>query len=106
VAPAELEGILLGHADILDVCVIGIEDRENATEVPRAYVVLKDGQQRGEAKAREIVEWMAEQTAPYKKLRGGVRFVDEVPKSPAGKLLRRLLRDRARQEARDEGAKL
>ena len=105
-APAELEALLLRHADVADACVVGIEDRANATEVPRAYVVLREGRPRDEGAARDIAEWLARQTAPHKKLRGGVRFVDEVPRSPAGKLLRRLLRDRAREEDRKDGARL
>ncbi len=91
---------------MLDVGVIGIEDREQATEVPCAYVVLHSSHQRDAAKADEIVAWAAKQTAPHKKLRGGVRFVHEVPKSASGKILRRVLRDMARQDARKAGAKL
>ena len=106
VAPAELEGLLLGHSDILDACVIGVEDRDNATELPLAFIVLKPGLPRDETKEKEIIDWLSKQTAPYKKLRGGVRFVDEIPKSPAGKLLRRVLRDQVQQEQRKGGAKL
>ncbi|EFX02856.1 phenylacetyl-ligase [Grosmannia clavigera kw1407] len=99
VAPAELEGVLLGHDDILDVGVIGIEDRAQATEVPRAYVVLKPGHARSADKAAEIVAWPAGHTAPHKKLRGGVHFVDSIPKSASGKILRRVLRGRALEKA-------
>lgn len=106
VAPAELEGILVSHEDIADACVIGVENHAEATEVPRAYIVLSPGQERTEAKAKEIAEWLAKQVAPYKKLRGGIKFIDEVPKSAAGKILRRVLRDQAKQEERKEGAKL
>ncbi len=98
--PAELEGLLISHADVADACVIGIEDRANATEVPRAYVVLREGVARSEARARQLADWVAAQVAPHKKLRGGVRFVDQVPKSPSGKVLRRVMRERAAREAK------
>lgn len=88
------------------MCVIGVEDHSQATEVPRAYVVLRPGVQASDSKAQEIVDYVAKQVAPHKKLRGGVRFVAEVPKSPSGKILRRLLRDKVRQEERATGSKL
>ncbi len=91
---------------MLDVGVIGIEDREQATEVPCAYVVLHPSQQADAAKADEIATWAARQTAPHKKLRGGIRFVPEIPKSASGKILRRVLRDMARQASHKAGAKL
>lgn len=106
VPPAELEGILLGHKDVTDACVIGVEDRAQATEVPRAYIVMKPGLPTDAAKAKEIVDWMASLTAPHKKLRGGVHFVKEVPKSASGKLLRRVLRDQVRQQEKASASKL
>lgn len=104
--PAELEGLLLGHDDVADVCVIGIYDDSQATELPRAYVTLRPGVPESEGKAAEVAEWLATRVAPHKKLRGGVRFIDVVPKSPSGKILRRLMRDRVRQEERKAGPKL
>ncbi|PBP19166.1 putative 4-coumarate-CoA ligase [Diplocarpon rosae] len=98
VPPAEIEGYLIGHPDIDDVAVIGIEDHAQATEVPRAYVVLKKGVKGGKDKEKEIVEWLAKKVASHKKLRGGVRFVDEIPKSVSGKILRRVLKIRAKEE--------
>ncbi|KAL7962669.1 hypothetical protein V8C34DRAFT_301101 [Trichoderma compactum] len=68
------------------------------TEIPRAYVVLKPGVEASEAKAKEITEWLNAKVAPSKKLRGGVRFIKEVPKSQAGKILRRVLRDQVKKE--------
>lgn len=105
-APAELEGLLVGHDDVADVCVIGIEDRELATEVPRAYVVLNAGAEASDDKALELADWLSKQVAPHKRLRGGVVFVDKVPKSPSGKILRRLVRDEARKAERAQGPKL
>ncbi|KAJ4397010.1 hypothetical protein N0V93_001234 [Gnomoniopsis smithogilvyi] len=106
VPPAELEGLLLGHDDVSDVCVIGIYDNSQATELPRAYVTLKSGVQQSDEKAKEIAEWMNSKVAPHKKLRGGVYFIDVVPKSPSGKILRRVMRDKAKQEERKSGPKL
>lgn len=106
VPPAELEGLLLSHDDVADVCVIGIYDDSQATELPRAYVTLRPGVPESEGKAAEIAAWLAARVAPHKKLRGGVRFIDVVPKSPSGKILRRLMRDRVRQEERKAGPKL
>ena len=104
VPPAELEGYLIGHPDIDDVAVIGIDDHEQATEVPRAYVVPKKGVEAGKAKEKEIQDWLAKKVANHKRLRGGVRFVDEIPKSAAGKILRRVLKAQAL-EADKKGGK-
>lgn len=106
VPPAELEGVLLGHADITDSCVIPVYDVERATEIPRAYVVVRSGIERSDEKAKEIVDWIASKVAPHKQLRGGVRFVDEVPKNASGKLLRRVLKEQAKAEDRANGPKL
>ncbi|KUI54108.1 putative 4-coumarate--CoA ligase 1 [Cytospora mali] len=106
VAPAELEGLMVGHQDVTDACVIGVYDPSQATELPRAYVVLKAGVARSEAKAEEISAWMATKVAPHKRLRGGLYFIDVVPKSPSGKILRRLLRDKIRQDEKKAGPRL
>jgi 4-coumarate--CoA ligase len=98
VPPAELEGILIGHEDIDDVAVIGVYNEEQATEVPRAYIVPKKGVEGGKAKEKEIVEWLGKKVASHKRLRGGIRFVDGVPKSASGKILRRLLKEQALKE--------
>lgn len=66
-------------------------------------MVVRQGVEESEALANDIVAWLNERVAPPKKLRGGVRFIKEVPKSQAGKILRRMLRDQARKE--DEGPK-
>lgn len=86
VPPAELEALLLTHPAVADAAVIPKPDEE-AGEVPKAFVVLKD-----EISAEALIEWVAEQVAPYKKIRD-VAFVDQIPKSPSGKILRRVLRE-------------
>ncbi|RYO74387.1 hypothetical protein DL764_010839 [Monosporascus ibericus] len=98
VAPAELEGLLLGHEEISDACVIPAFDKQRETEVPRAYVVAKPGVPRTSEKAAEIVRWLDAKVAQHKRLRGGVRFIDEIPKNASGKLLRRVLKDLAKKE--------
>lgn len=107
VPPAELEGYLIGHPDIDDVAVIGIDDKEQATEIPRAYVVPKKGVEARKEKGKEIQDWLAKKVANHKRLRGGVVFVDEIPKSASGKILRRVLKTQALEaEKKGEKAKL
>jgi acyl-CoA synthetase (AMP-forming)/AMP-acid ligase II len=89
VAPAELEALLLTHPAVTDAAVIPLPDEE-AGEVPKAFVVA--GQS---ITPEEVTAFVAERVAPYKKVRA-VEFVDEIPKSPSGKILRRLLIDRER----------
>jgi acyl-CoA synthetase (AMP-forming)/AMP-acid ligase II len=84
VAPAELEALLLAHPKVADAAVVGRPD-ERYGEVPVAAVVPH-----GEIGADELMAWVAERVAPHKRVRG-VRFVDEIPKTPSGKVLRRLL---------------
>ena len=90
VAPAELEALLLTHPSVQDAAVIQIAD-EGSGELPRAYVVLKDGMT--DVVEGDIQAWVKERVAPYKRLDGGVVFTDTIPKSPSGKILRRLIRD-------------
>ena len=94
VAPAELEAILLSHASIADAAVIPAPD-ETAGEVPKAFVVLRDVASSG--LGDEIMEFVAGRVAPYKRIRI-VEFVSEIPKSPAGKILRRVLVERERRK--------
>lgn len=100
-----MEGKLLEHPNIDDVAVIGIEDKENHTEHPRAYVVAgKHGSE--EKHAKEIVEWFTAKVANHKRLRGGVHFIDEIPKSASGKILRRVLKEKAKADEEKVKAKL
>ena len=90
VAPAELEALLLTHPAIADAAVIPSPDEE-AGEVPKAFVVLKD-----EITPQEIMDWVADQVAFHKKIRR-LEVVDEIPKSGSGKILRRVLVERERE---------
>jgi len=113
VAPAELEGTLLMHPDVVDACVIPLPDEYNG-EVPMAYVVLRpevdDRVRRDPAEATrvkvEIIKHTAENKVAYKRLAGGVEFTDAIPKNPSGKILRRVLRDRAKEKLAGMKAKL
>jgi len=94
VAPVELEGLLLSHPQVADACVVAHADAE-AGEVPKAFVVAK-----GSVSADALIDFVASSVAPYKRIRA-VEFIDALPRSPAGKLLRRVLveRDRAAAQA-------
>jgi 4-coumarate--CoA ligase len=98
VAPAQLEGLLLGHPAVDDVAVIGIYSNQRATELPLAYIVPAKGYTAGKELEKEISDWLHPKVAPYKRLRGGIRFIDEIPKSTAGKILRRVLVEQAMKE--------
>jgi acyl-CoA synthetase (AMP-forming)/AMP-acid ligase II len=87
VAPAELEALLLTHPGVVDAAIFGRPDERHG-EVPVAAVV-----RRGEVDGEELISWVAERVAPHKKIRE-VRFVEAIPRTPSGKLLRRLLVER------------
>jgi acyl-CoA synthetase (AMP-forming)/AMP-acid ligase II len=103
VAPAELEGILTDNEAVDDVCVVGVESEEHGSEVPRAYIVPNPKviplSKRTPAEAEKIAAWLSTRVAPHKRLRGGIKFVDQIPKSAAGKILRRVLKEQAKKEA-------
>lgn len=94
VAPAELEDLLLGHPKVSDVAVLGIMD-EYSGEVPKAYVVPKSGEVVGRELGVELIRYVREKKVRYKAVRE-VEFVEEIPKSASGKILRRVLRDQER----------
>ncbi|KAL9952227.1 hypothetical protein ACROYT_G039449 [Oculina patagonica] len=91
VPPAELEALLITHPNIDDVAVIGVPDLK-AGELPKAFVVS-----RGDVTPDDIIKFVAGRVAPHKRLRGGVEFIDQIPKSPSGKILRRHLRNREKE---------
>ena len=86
--------------------MIGVWDEERQTEVPRAYVVPKQGVQPSDELAKSIADYITEKVAPPKRLRGGVRFLDVIPKSAAGKILRRILVEQVKKEEGKIQAKL
>ena len=100
VPPAEMESLLLSHPDIVDSGVVGVYDAAQATELPRAYVVLESGKQ---VAPQEIAQWVANRVAQYKKLRGGVVVVEGIPRGATGKIMRNKLRERAKEEWEAEG---
>lgn len=95
---------MISHPNVNDVAVIGVD--QDHTEVPRAYVVLSQGIERSPVVGERMREWIDSRVSHHKRLRGGVRFVDEIPKSAAGKILRRNLKDVAKQEEQSGKAKL
>ncbi len=96
IAPAEVEAVLLQHPAVRECAVIGKPD-PLAGEIPKAYVVLKEGYAKN---AEELTRFCKERIAPYKRIRE-VEFVSEIPKSPVGKVLRRLLKDREKPSSAD-----
>lgn len=95
---------MISHPSVGDVAVIGVD--QDHTEVPRAYIVVSHGVERSKTTAETIIKWMNSRVSSHKNLRGGIRFVDEIPKSAAGKILRRNLKDAAKQERLSSKAKL
>src|SRR5258707_11386500 len=89
VAPAELEAVLLTHPAVADCAVIPCRDDE-AGGVPKAFVVLK-----GEATADDIMNFVAGRVSPHKKIRA-LEFIEQIPKSLSGKILRRVLVEKER----------
>jgi 4-coumarate--CoA ligase len=102
VAPPELEGVLLSHPDIVDCAVIGVADPvRTGDEVPRGYVVRRPGSSGPSDK--ELHAFMRERLSSFKMLEGGIRWVESIPKTASGKILKRVLREEVKRES---GAKL
>ncbi|KAJ8130825.1 hypothetical protein O1611_g2808 [Lasiodiplodia mahajangana] len=93
VAPAELEDLLLGHSAVEDCAVLAVSD-DRAGERPKAFVVLKPGQRPDQATGLEIISYVEKSKVRHKWIKE-VEFVEDIPKSASGKILRRVLRDRA-----------
>jgi len=89
VAPSELEDLLRRHPAVVNAAVIGVED-ERAGELPRAYIVKKQGF--SATSAEEIQDFISAKVAAHKQLKGGVEFIDAIPTSATGKVLRRELK--------------
>jgi acyl-CoA synthetase (AMP-forming)/AMP-acid ligase II len=91
VAPAELEDLLQAHPAVLDAAVIGAP-HEGSGEIPMAFVVRREN---AALEAEDLMEYVSARVAPHKKIRA-VQFVEKIPKSPTGKILRRILKDQTR----------
>ena len=99
--PAELEDALLGHELVEDCAVLGIQDTY-AGERPKAYVVLKQGVEPSKEIGSALMKLVKEKKVRYKWLIE-IEFTDQVPKSPTGKLLRRVLKSNDREKHRSRG---
>jgi len=90
IAPAELEDLLFNHPYVSDAAVIGKPSKElDVGEIPKAFIILKS-ESKGKVSEQEIIDWVAERISAYKKIRE-VEFVNDIPKSGSGKILRREL---------------
>jgi acyl-CoA synthetase (AMP-forming)/AMP-acid ligase II len=109
VAPPELEAVLLGHPEIVDAGVIGVPDPvREGDELPRAYIVRRTAG--GAPSEAEVHKLITTNLASFKRLEGGVVFVEAIPKNASGKILKKELREWAKKEMKAEkratGAKL
>jgi acyl-CoA synthetase (AMP-forming)/AMP-acid ligase II len=98
VAPPELEAVLLSHPDIVDAGVIGVPASDYEGEAPRAYVVRRPGSDPSNLTEEAVKNYAGEKLSKYKRLEGGVKFVDAIPKNASGKILKRVLREQAKKE--------
>ncbi|KAE9059688.1 hypothetical protein PF010_g30520 [Phytophthora fragariae] len=98
VAPAEIEDVLHGHPAVVDSCCVRGKDLESGEEIPKAFVVLREG---ASTSPGEIMNFVGEMVAPHKRIRQ-VEFVDLIPKTMSGKILRRQLQ--LREDARIKAA--
>ena len=92
VAPAELEAVLLTHPAVADAAVVPLADEE-AGEIPKGFVVMKPGTDTTAVTPQSLMDFVTGEVASYKQIRQ-LEIIDAIPKSPSGKILRRLLRDR------------
>lgn len=98
VAPPEIEGVLLGHPEIVDAAVVGVKFGRDDSEFPRAYVVRRPGPGGEKLTEEDVKTHVKSRLAKFKSLEGGVKFVDAIPKNASGKILKRVLRDVAQKE--------
>lgn len=101
VSPAEVEDLLLGHSIVADAAVIGIPD-SYAGEVLKAFVVPKVNVKADLQTARMLIEFVKKTKSKPKWLAGGLEFVNSIPKSKSGKVLRRVLREQERVKSNEQ----
>lgn len=101
VAPAELESVLLEHPGIAEAVVVGVNDEKSGSELPRAYVVLQQ-KLKPRLTEEDVRRLIADRLASYKRLTGGVKFVQAIPRNAIGKPLRALLIQQAALEMQRE----
>jgi 4-coumarate--CoA ligase len=97
VVPPEVEAVLLSHPDLIDAAVIGVPSPDGEDELPRAYVVKRPSTR---VTSDEIFEYCRLRLASYKRLDGGIVFLDQIPKNASGKILKKTLREMVKKETR------
>lgn len=97
VAPPELEGVLLDMPGLVDAAVIGVREKDGEGEACRAYVIVRPGWE-GKVSEQDVYDWVKGRLVKYKHLDGGVKIVQQIPKTPSGKILKRLLREEYERE--------
>ena len=98
VAPSELEAVLLSHPQLVDSAVIGVQFGPDESQLPRAYVVRRPGLEGERLTENDVKRHVEQKLAKYKRLDGGVRFVETIPRNASGKILRRILTAEAKKE--------
>lgn len=105
VAPAELEALLLNHPAVADAAVIGVQT-EDGDERPRAYIVLQSDKKSQKTLQEDIVKFVEARVSRHKRVTGGVVYLDAISKNPSGKILRKWLREKAKEEMKEASSKL
>lgn len=94
---------MLAHPDIIDAAVVGVpSEKVSDGEQPRAYVVVRP-ERTGQVTTESVQKHMAERLARYKQITGGLLFVESIPKTMSGKILKRVLKEQAKAEMESEG---
>jgi len=93
-----LEAVLLEHKDVADAAVVGITVHNE--ELPRAYVVLQAAA-RDKTIARDLQDFVAQKVAKHKRLSGGIKFIQELPKFASGKIVRKIVKEWAKTDAKE-----
>lgn len=92
----------MSHTAIADCVVVGVYDSVQATELPRAYIVLQPSVPKTQETIDMIHKFVDKSVIAYKRLRGGIRIIDQVPKSTSGKILRREVKEWVKKEQQEE----